>query len=64
MMGLLYTFPRRLFWRRWQPKSSKSSQHFFPDLVWELSNSMFLYFSNYFHVYIMYLTEKVSPVNK
>jgi hypothetical protein len=38
-MGSLYTFPRRLFWRRWQPKLSKSSQHFFFDLVWELTDS-------------------------
>jgi hypothetical protein len=36
-MGSLYTFPRRLFWRRWQPKWSKLSQHFFFDLVRELS---------------------------
>jgi hypothetical protein len=36
--GLLYTFPRRLFWRRWQPKSSKLSQYFFFDLVRKLSN--------------------------
>jgi hypothetical protein len=37
-MELLYTFPRRLFWRRWQPKLSKLSQHFFSDLVRELSD--------------------------
>jgi hypothetical protein len=24
-MGLLYTFPRRLLWRKWQPKLSKLS---------------------------------------
>jgi hypothetical protein len=36
MMGSLYTFPMRLFWRRWQPKLSKLSQHFFFDLVREL----------------------------
>jgi hypothetical protein len=29
MMGSLYTFQRRLFWRRSQPKLSKLSQHFF-----------------------------------
>jgi hypothetical protein len=28
-MGSLYAFPRRLFWRRWQPKLSMLSQHFF-----------------------------------
>jgi hypothetical protein len=38
MMGSLYIFPRRLFWRRWQPKLSKLSQHFFYDLDWELSD--------------------------
>jgi hypothetical protein len=38
-MGSLYRFPRRLFWRRWQPKLSKLSQHFFLDLVLELSDS-------------------------
>jgi hypothetical protein len=38
-MGSLYTFPRRLFGRRWQPKLSKLSQHFFLDLVRELSDS-------------------------
>jgi hypothetical protein len=32
-MGSLYTFPRRLFWRRWCPKLCKLSQHFFFDLV-------------------------------
>jgi hypothetical protein len=32
-MGSLYTFPRR-----WQPKLSKLSQHFFFDPVWELSD--------------------------
>jgi hypothetical protein len=37
MMGSLYTVPRKLFWRRWQPKLSKLSQHFFFDLVRELS---------------------------
>jgi hypothetical protein len=30
-MGSLYMFPRRLFWRRWHPKFSKLSQHFFSD---------------------------------
>jgi hypothetical protein len=35
--GSLYTFPRRLFLRRWQPKLSKLSQHFFSDIVRELS---------------------------
>jgi hypothetical protein len=39
MMGLLYTFPRRLFWMRWQPKLSKLGQYFFFDLVWELTDS-------------------------
>jgi hypothetical protein len=24
-MGSLYTFPSRLFWRKWQPKLSKLS---------------------------------------
>jgi hypothetical protein len=28
-MGLLCMFPRRLFWKRWQPKLSKLSQHSF-----------------------------------
>jgi histone-lysine N-methyltransferase SETMAR len=28
--------PKGLFWRRWQPKLSKLSQHFFSDLVREL----------------------------
>jgi hypothetical protein len=40
-MGSLYTFPmfpRRLFWRKWQPKLSKLSQHFVFDLVRELSD--------------------------
>jgi hypothetical protein len=37
-MGSLYTFPRRLFWRRWQPKLSKFSQHYFLDLVQEFSD--------------------------
>jgi hypothetical protein len=36
-MGSLYTFPMRLFWRRWQPKLSTLSQYFFFDLVRELS---------------------------
>jgi hypothetical protein len=39
MMGSLYTFPRRLFWRRWQSKLCKLSQHFFFDSVRELSDS-------------------------
>jgi hypothetical protein len=39
MIGSLYTFPRRLFWRRWQPTLSKLSQHFFFDLVRELSDT-------------------------
>jgi hypothetical protein len=39
-MGLLYTFPRRLFWRRRQPNLSKLSQHFFFDLVQDLSDRM------------------------
>jgi hypothetical protein len=34
MMGSLYMFPRRLFWRRWQPKLSYASVFF--DLVREL----------------------------
>jgi hypothetical protein len=34
--GIIYMFPRRLFCRRWQPKLSKLSQHFFLDLVQEL----------------------------
>jgi hypothetical protein len=38
-MGLLYMFPRRLFWRKWQPKLSKLSQHFFFDLGRELSDT-------------------------
>jgi hypothetical protein len=37
LVGLLYTFRRRTFWRRWPPKLSKLSQHFFFDLVRELS---------------------------
>jgi hypothetical protein len=39
MLGSLHTFPRRLFWRRWQPKFSKLSQHFYFDLVREISDS-------------------------
>jgi hypothetical protein len=39
MMGSLYTFPRKLFWRRWQPKLNKLSQHVFFDLVQELSDT-------------------------
>jgi hypothetical protein len=39
VMGSLYTFPRRLFWRRWQPKLSKLSQNFLFDLVQELSDT-------------------------
>jgi hypothetical protein len=38
-MGLLYTFPRRLFWWRWQPKLSKLSKHFFFDPVRVLSDT-------------------------
>jgi hypothetical protein len=38
-MGSLHVFQRRLFCRKWQPKSSKLSPHFFPDLVWEISDS-------------------------
>jgi hypothetical protein len=38
----LCTFSRRLFWRRWQPKLSKLSQHFFLDLVRELSDKPLL----------------------
>jgi hypothetical protein len=38
IMGSLYTFPMRLFWKRWQPKLSKLSQHFFFDLVRKLSD--------------------------
>jgi hypothetical protein len=38
-MGSLYTFQRRLFWRRWQPKLSNLGQHFSFDLVQELYNS-------------------------
>jgi hypothetical protein len=37
-MGSLSTFRRRLLWRRWQPKLSKLSQHFYFNLVRELSN--------------------------
>jgi hypothetical protein len=40
MIGLLYTFRRRLFWRRWHPKLCKLSQHFFFDLVWEFSDTL------------------------
>jgi hypothetical protein len=36
-MGSLYTFPRSLFQRRWPPKLSKLSQHFFFDLVDHIS---------------------------
>jgi hypothetical protein len=39
-MRLLYIFPRRLFWRRLQPKSSKLSQHFSFDVVRELSDTL------------------------
>jgi hypothetical protein len=42
-MELLYAFPRRLFSRRWQPKLSKLSQHFFFDLVQELCDSISYY---------------------
>jgi hypothetical protein len=38
MTRSLYTLPRRLFWRRWQPKLSKLSQNLFFDFVWELSD--------------------------
>jgi hypothetical protein len=38
-MGSLYTFPRRLFWSRLQPKLSTLSQHFFFDLVRELTDT-------------------------
>jgi hypothetical protein len=38
-MRSLYMFPRRLFWRRWQPTFSKLSQHFFFYLVRELSDT-------------------------
>jgi hypothetical protein len=38
-MGSLHTFPRRLFWRIWQPKLNMLSQHFFFILVRELSNT-------------------------
>jgi hypothetical protein len=44
-MGSLYTFPRRLFWMRWQPKLSTLSHHFFFDLLQELSN-ITLYVNN------------------
>jgi hypothetical protein len=37
-MESLYTFPRRLLWRRWQPKLMKLWQHFFFDPARELSN--------------------------
>jgi hypothetical protein len=37
-MGLLYTFPRRLFWRIWQQQLSKWRQNFSFDLVQELSD--------------------------
>jgi hypothetical protein len=38
-MRSLHTFPRRLFSRRWQPKLSKLSQHFFFDSAQELSDN-------------------------
>jgi hypothetical protein len=38
-MGSLYTFPRRIFWRRWQPKLSKLSQRFFFNVVQELPDT-------------------------
>jgi transposase len=38
-MGSLYTFPRRLFRKRWQPKFSKLSEHFFFYLFRELSDT-------------------------
>jgi hypothetical protein len=38
-MGSLYMFPRRLFWRSWQPKLNKLNQYFFFDLVRELSDT-------------------------
>jgi hypothetical protein len=38
-MELLYMFSRRLFWRNWQLKLSKLSQHFFFDLVRGLPDS-------------------------
>jgi hypothetical protein len=37
-MTSLYTFSRRLFWRRRQPKLNKLRQHFFFDLLRELPN--------------------------
>jgi hypothetical protein len=41
--GSLCTLPRRLFWRRWQPKLSKINKHFFFHLVWEFSSCMCVY---------------------
>jgi hypothetical protein len=49
MMGSPYTFPRRLFWRRWQPKLTKLSQYFFCDLVRELSGTPHILTSTYVH---------------
>jgi hypothetical protein len=40
MIESLYTFAGRQFWRRQKPKLSKLSQHFFFDLVRELSDSI------------------------
>jgi hypothetical protein len=36
---VLDSIKENLFWKRWQPKLSKLSQHFFFDLVWELSDN-------------------------
>jgi hypothetical protein len=38
IIGSLYTFPRRLFWKRWQTKLSKLIQHFFFDIIQEFSD--------------------------
>jgi hypothetical protein len=45
-MGSLYTFPMRLFGKRWQPKLSKLSQYFFFDLVQELSDTPRIWLTN------------------
>jgi hypothetical protein len=49
-MGSLYTFSRRLFWRRWQPKLSKSSQYFFFYLAREFSDRTHIFYLTNMHV--------------
>jgi hypothetical protein len=45
IMGSLYIFPRRLFWKRWQTKLNKLSHHFFFYLARELSYTPHIVFT-------------------